>query len=328
MANFYYYDNNGRKIGPINNAQLKALAVQGVIVPDTQLETDTGHTGKAGQIKGLFAAVSAPVPVPARANSGQQPHCTNCGAVVSLNAAACLSCGVRPQGHRKFCAACGVSLNPEQVICVKCGVAVGGVAAVPQTGYQNNAQIDYRVNVPNRNEAAEKIKSSYSGFFVSSIILLILIPVAILFMYFSDSVGVVGVGIVIVALFTVAIAVAVYMYILLYLLWKVVPKDIAAATPGSFVSVTPGIAVGFCLIPFFNFYWQYVAFWGLGKNLNKLLAAQGKSYRVNERTGLMFCSLSCASIIVQGVATVAFVVLLFYLNSLKNGAVALLEGKA
>jgi TPR repeat protein len=26
MANFYYYDNNGRKIGPMNNAQLKALA--------------------------------------------------------------------------------------------------------------------------------------------------------------------------------------------------------------------------------------------------------------------------------------------------------------
>ncbi|MDR3183626.1 MAG: zinc ribbon domain-containing protein [Planctomycetaceae bacterium] len=59
--------------------------------------------------------------------SGQQPHCTNCGAVAVPDAVVCFSCGARPQGHRKFCAACGVSLNPEQVICIRCGVAVGGI---------------------------------------------------------------------------------------------------------------------------------------------------------------------------------------------------------
>jgi hypothetical protein len=70
MANFYYYDHNGRKIGPMNNAQLKALAMQGIIVPDTQLEADTGHTGKAGQINGLFAAVPPqPVSVPPLGNA-------------------------------------------------------------------------------------------------------------------------------------------------------------------------------------------------------------------------------------------------------------------
>jgi uncharacterized membrane protein len=75
MANFYYYDDNGRKIGPMNNAQLKALAVQGVIVPDTQLEADTGHSGKAGQIKGLFAAAPPqPVSVPPLGNAAPKSN--------------------------------------------------------------------------------------------------------------------------------------------------------------------------------------------------------------------------------------------------------------
>jgi len=58
MPNFYYTDENGQK-GLINPQQLKALAVQGIITPDTPLETDTGYKGKAGQIKGLFAHVSS-----------------------------------------------------------------------------------------------------------------------------------------------------------------------------------------------------------------------------------------------------------------------------
>ena len=59
MPNFYYTDANGqRKL--VNPQQLKALAVQGLITPDTELETDTGKKGKAGQIKGLFATVLPP----------------------------------------------------------------------------------------------------------------------------------------------------------------------------------------------------------------------------------------------------------------------------
>ena len=35
---------------------------------------------------------------------------------------------------------------------------------------------------------------------------------------------------------------------------------------------TPGQAVGFCFIPCFNLYWQFVAFWGLSKDLNRYAA--------------------------------------------------------
>ena len=56
MANFYYTDANGQRQGLINEQQLKALAIRGIITPDTELEADTGHKGKAGQIQGLFPA--------------------------------------------------------------------------------------------------------------------------------------------------------------------------------------------------------------------------------------------------------------------------------
>jgi len=46
----------GVKRGPIAPQQLKELATQGKITPNTPLETDTGHKGLAGQIRGLFSA--------------------------------------------------------------------------------------------------------------------------------------------------------------------------------------------------------------------------------------------------------------------------------
>ena len=58
MANYLYLDANGQKQGPVNAQQLKALATQGIITPDTPLKADTGHQGKAGQIPGLFTAPS------------------------------------------------------------------------------------------------------------------------------------------------------------------------------------------------------------------------------------------------------------------------------
>jgi hypothetical protein len=128
--------------------------------------------------------------------------------------------------------------------------------------------------------------------------------------------------------FIFLVVAAVYSFMLLYQLWKTVPQDVAAATPGSFVPVSPGLAVGLCFIPFFTFYWQLVAFWGLGKNLNRTLAGQGLSRRVSEWTGLTFCILNCFILIpYMNVLTsiAAFVFFLIYLKSLKNGAVALLE---
>ena len=58
MANYYYNDSNGNKLGPYNEQALKSLITQGIITPTTPLETEGGHTGLAGQIPGLFDSSS------------------------------------------------------------------------------------------------------------------------------------------------------------------------------------------------------------------------------------------------------------------------------
>jgi hypothetical protein len=66
MPNFFYTDAIGRKQGPINDQQLKTLVSEGVIKSHTPLETEDGHKGRAGQVRGLFPTPppSPPVPVP------------------------------------------------------------------------------------------------------------------------------------------------------------------------------------------------------------------------------------------------------------------------
>jgi len=65
MANFYFTDADGTKQGPLTPEQIQALAKKGIIKPDTMLESDAGHTGKAGQIPGLK--------FPAQATQGMPP---------------------------------------------------------------------------------------------------------------------------------------------------------------------------------------------------------------------------------------------------------------
>ena len=130
MPNYFYIDANGQKQGLINDQQLQALAAQGVITPNTPLETEGGHKGLAMQIPSLKFNTVAPHPSaqPARTLASARLFCTNCGNTIAEHAVACLACGAKPVGHKKFCRHCGVALNPEQVICIKCRA---GIATVP-----------------------------------------------------------------------------------------------------------------------------------------------------------------------------------------------------
>jgi hypothetical protein len=76
MANWFYYDNFGTKQGPITNEDLKSLVAQGMITPQTNMETDQGQSGLAGQINGLFPLLSAQQPPynVAEPNYPQQPQ--------------------------------------------------------------------------------------------------------------------------------------------------------------------------------------------------------------------------------------------------------------
>jgi uncharacterized Tic20 family protein len=60
MANWYYYDNNGQKQGPITSAQLQTLVINKIVTHTTRIVTEDGRETAAGAINGLF---STPLPV-------------------------------------------------------------------------------------------------------------------------------------------------------------------------------------------------------------------------------------------------------------------------
>lgn len=77
-----------------------------------------------------------------------------------------------------------------------------------------------------------------------------------------------------------AIAVANWMKIH-HRLWKLLPPSMASTTPGK--------AVGFYFIPFFNLYWMFVTFHGLARDANRTLSSLGeKRVRCNEGLALAF----------------------------------------
>lgn len=78
---------------------------------------------------------------------------------------------------------------------------------------------------------------------------------------------------------------AIPMYIYLYRAWS-------CLKPGGFARTTPGAAIGFLFIPFFNMYWIFQAFLGLAKDWNKTVATYSDlktAPRLPEGVFLTFC---------------------------------------
>ena len=63
MATWYYYNENGEKIGPVRGRDVKQLVCQGTITPQTILEDDTGRTIVAEKA-GLVFIEASPFTVP------------------------------------------------------------------------------------------------------------------------------------------------------------------------------------------------------------------------------------------------------------------------
>ena len=53
MTNLYYYNGNGKKVGPITPAALQVLAQRSLITPTTTIENDKGQTTHAKNLPGL-----------------------------------------------------------------------------------------------------------------------------------------------------------------------------------------------------------------------------------------------------------------------------------
>ena len=116
----------------------------------------------------------------------------------------------------------------------------------------------------------------------------------------------------------------VYWCMLFYQLWKLIPAHIARTTPG--------VAVGFQFIPLFWYYWFFVAYWGLSKDMNETLRQRKTQYRVSEGLGLTYALVSVVSatigffpVVGSLVGFVSLVVCIVFTKSVKDGGIALLE---
>ena len=69
---WFYYDNNGQKQGPITTERLKGLTKQGVILPDTMVENESGRQVIAEKIQGLhFSEMRCTESVPVEPSSAE-----------------------------------------------------------------------------------------------------------------------------------------------------------------------------------------------------------------------------------------------------------------
>ncbi len=84
MAQWFFYDENGYRIGPLDDVTLKNLALDGTLSPDSIVETESGKKAKAESIKGLTfishdlnSDYFVPPPLPVHAQNFASPASGN-----------------------------------------------------------------------------------------------------------------------------------------------------------------------------------------------------------------------------------------------------------
>lgn len=140
---------------------------------------------------------------------------------------------------------------------------------------------------PSSSQASRDAQNLDLWFMIFWICLAVGIPTSIIF------IGVAGL-----------IAAVVFSCLILYKLWSLIPPQEA--------KTTPGVAVGFLFIPFFYFYWNFVAIHGLAQAMNNEMRRRNISGQfVNEQLTLAYCVVSCVGalgILVEVLPSLLFVV--------------------
>lgn len=113
----------------------------------------------------------------------------------------------------------------------------------------------------------------------------------------------------------IAIALLIYAvviaFVLLYKAWKAIQDGYARTSPGK--------AVGFLFIPFFNLYWIFQAFWGFAKDYNAYIrrhhdvSAGGISIpELSTNLFLSYCILSLVGGLLSSIPVLGFLLVLAY----------------
>lgn len=119
------------------------------------------------------------------------------------------------------------------------------------------------------------------------------------------------------------IAGVIIQHVLLYRFWSVIQDGKPRTTPGA--------AVGLCFVPFFDFYWLFVAVAGLATDLNAYCDAKGISApRCSRQLAIAYCVLLvCGVIPYVGLITVipAIVIGIILWKQFVETAVRIAEAK-
>lgn len=118
-----------------------------------------------------------------------------------------------------------------------------------------------------------------------------------------------------------SIPTSILFFIWLYKTWEAVPQQ--------HQSTSPGKALGFLFVPFFNIYWMFRAFPGLSKSIQNAHKAANPSYSgggVAFAVGLMACIMSFIPF-VQIVSFIPFVIWVLLTNSEKNKMLRAYQGQ-
>jgi hypothetical protein len=146
----------------------------------------------------------------------------------------------------------------------------------------------------------------------------------------NSDVAITGGGFAVVGMLVFVFAV-VFECILLHKLWCPIQDGQARTTPGK--------AVGFMFIPFFNLYWSFQAFWGLSKDMNAYAAQRGVAApQINEALGLAICILLCVqtalgffaalvTVVTHALSIVALVLNIVFWKQVVNAASAIVIAK-
>ncbi len=269
MSDQWFVHINGEQMGPYTGAQLVEYGQQGSITAETMVWTESMPEWlSASQIPGLLPEAAAPAPVAAAvattSNAWVPPGARRAAGAGGAGGAVAVA-GARPIGSGTAIATVG---GEYPMISVKgssfglwLGTFIGGFVLfiISVVMLISGAAASVAAAAAAQNSGQETTELAGAGQMGMAGILYMLSLVVLLVS-------------------------SIFMLMTIYRAWF-------CLQPGG-AQTTPGKAIGFMFIPFFNLYWVFVAINGLPKDWNRIVSSYEDlkaAPKLNETTFLLYC---------------------------------------